>query len=246
MATKQEVIELCRLIFAQTGKRPTVRAVLAGGTIRGDRSKIAKIVSQFNQSQEQQPSRVAVAPEIRDAWENALKGLTETVFKPMEAQGTKIAEDKSDALLVAFDAADKVFAYAEQMEGKEEELESKLTRLHEELVAVRTSTSVQQEDAERRLMEFVEKTKAASEKASQEIEAYKTQIFELKTELQGTIQDREAKIKTLETENTELRIRATAGEAALQSKAEELNRFIQERERIDVLHCVRSSEMEPP
>ena len=171
MATKQEVIELCRLIFAQTGKRPTVRAVLAGGTIRGDRSKIAKIVSQFNQSQEQQPSRVAVAPEIRDAWENALKGLTETVFKPMEAQGTKIAEDKSDALLVAFDAADKVFAYAEQMEGKEEELESKLTRLHEELVAVRTSTSVQQEDAERRLMEFVEKTKAASEKASQEIEA---------------------------------------------------------------------------
>ena len=64
--------------------------------------------------------------------------------------------------------------------------------------------------------------------------------------MQGTIQDREAKIKTLETENTELRIRATAGEAALQSKAEELNRFIQERERIDVLHCVRSSEMEPP
>ena len=237
MVTEQEVVERCQLIVNQTGKRPTVRAVLADGTIRGDRGKIAKIVSQFNKSYDKVPtSNFEMTSEVKEIWESALKTLTDTLIRVFKIQETKNKADNSEAFSAALDSADEAFAYAEQMEERVKELEASFASQNEELIALRASVRTQLEETEKRVYESADKAKEERERADKELFSYKMQSQQREKELQQSIKEQFEKINTLEAECAELSIQAKTAEAASDSKSAELNRLLQERERLEVLH----------
>ena len=237
MVTEEDVIKRCQQIVEQTGKRPTVRAVLADGSIRGDRGKIAKYVSQFNKSHEtKEPSSFIMSPASQETWDKAVKILTDSVINLLKAQETFVTSDKAEALSVAIDSADEAFEYAEQLEKSVSELEKQIASQKEELIALRTTSITLKEESARIVRDSEDKVKAECERVFRELNEYKTQAISLQSELKETIKKQEEKISCLDLECTDLKLKLTTAETALQSKSEEMIRLFKERERLESFH----------